>query len=216
MQSPHTGKPIKLPAIEILKSLPEIFGVRLNEEPAYAVVETDAGIEVRRYEPSIVASVTISKEFDDFRHEAFNRLAAYIFGENDGGKKIAMTSPVLQQTGAGEKMAMTSPVLQAGSDRLWTMSFMLPKKFVNKKPPMPVDPSITLKTIDARTVVACRYKGNNTQKKMTANRLKLEAWLKAHTSYKAVGDIYWAQYDAPFVLPFFKTNEALVEVRTPQ
>lgn len=51
---------------------------------------------------------------------------------------------------------------------------------------------------------------------MAAHRAKLDAWLKAHLKYKAVGDIFWAQYDAPFVIPFLKTNEALVEVRTVQ
>ncbi len=212
MLSPHTGRSIKLPAAEVLKSLPEIFGIRLNEEPSYDVIESDGNIKVRRYEPTVVASVTVSKSFEDFRNEAFKRLAAYIFGENEGGKEIAMTSPVLQRQVAGERIAMTSPALQAGSGIQWTMSFVLPKEFVTKSPPTPVDPSITLKNVAAQTLVACRYKGNNTERKMAVNRLKLEAWLKAHPSCKAVGEIYWAQYDAPFVIPFLKTNEALVEV----
>ena len=48
---------------------------------------------------------------------------------------------------------------------------------------------------------------------MDANRTKLETWLKAHPSYKAVGEIFWAQCDGPFVIPILKTNEALVEVQ---
>jgi hypothetical protein len=216
MQSPFTGKPIKLPASEILKSLPEIFGVRLNEEPSYDVIESDGEVEIRRYETAILASVTVSKEFDDFREEAFKRLAAYIFGENDGGKKLAMTSPVLQEKKTGEKIPMTAPVIQTGGGNQWTMSFVLPKKFASKKPPSPIDPSVTLKKVETRTLAAIRYKGNNTERRMSANRMKLEAWLKAHSHYEAVGDIFWAQYDAPFVIPFLKTNEALVEVRLVQ
>ena len=213
MHSPHTGMSIRLPASEVLKSIPEIFGIRLNEEPAYNVVEINSGVEVRRYQPAMLASVTVSKESDDFRHEAFRRLASYIFGENDGGARLAMTSPVLQEKEIGEKIPMTAPVLQTGQGSQWTMSFMLPKEFVSKKPPTPLDPTISFQKVEARTVAACRYNGNNNQEKMDANRTKLETWLKAHPSYKAVGEIFWAQYDGPFVIPILKTNEALVEVQ---
>lgn len=198
MQSPHTGKAVKLPVTELLKSVPEFFGLRLNEQPQYDKLSADGDIEVRRYPAMSVASVTVTKPLEGFEDEAFKRLAAYIFGENRGKKTLAMTSPVLKE-----------PV-EAG----WRMTFVLPEHYTTKKAPTPLDPSVKVIKIPSRTVVALRYSGNNTPAKMKKAETELRAWLTKHPEQQVLGQAFFAQYDAPFVLRFAKRNEVQIEVDT--
>ena len=104
---------MRIPATEILKSIPELVGIRLNEQPKFTIVEKSKGVEVRSYVPIRLASTKVSSQSEDFRSVAFERLAKYIFGANAKNQEIPMTSPVFQErTGDG-----------------WTMSFALPAEF---------------------------------------------------------------------------------------
>lgn len=197
MQSPHTGKNIHLPITELVKNIPEFFGIRLHEEPKYEVISKDGDLEIRNYEPQMAISVTGTGEFKEFQKDAFLRLAAFIFGENKDKTKIAMTTPVLQEhTGKG-----------------WTMTFILPKKFIDTLPPQALDPSIQVKSLDARTVATLRYGGDNTYERMLAKRTELAELLTSRNDLQVVGDPWWAQYDADFVLSVAKRNEIQCEVR---
>ena len=62
------------------------------EEPTYEVLLTVGDVEFRRYEPYVLAEVSVEGASQDRR--AFQILAGYIFGDNDGGKKMNMTAPV--------------------------------------------------------------------------------------------------------------------------
>ena len=66
----------KLPFTEILKSVPGFFGIRLEEQPKYEVIETiDEDVEIREYQPALLARLTIEGEHDKAVDEAFDRLA---------------------------------------------------------------------------------------------------------------------------------------------
>jgi len=61
------------------------------EEPKYTVLqEFENGIEIRAYEPHLVA-VT---KMDGSQNSGFRVLAGYIFGGNEKEQEIAMTAPV--------------------------------------------------------------------------------------------------------------------------
>jgi hypothetical protein len=217
MQSPHTGNKLELPFNEILKSIPEFLGFRVNEEPSYHVVSKEGSIEVRRYPSMTTASVTVDKNFDNYREEAFRRLASYIFGENSGKSSLSMTAPVLQMKSHPEKLPMTAPVLHETNGAGWTMSFLLPAKLTAESAPQPIDPKISLKDIPSRTIVALRYSGSNSLEMMDKQQKKLQAWLVGHIdAYRPLYEPFFAQYDAPFILPFLRRNEVQVEVREMQ
>ncbi|HSO06387.1 MAG TPA: heme-binding protein, partial [Pelomicrobium sp.] len=58
------------------------------EKPDYAVVEQREALELRRYEPYVVAEVTLAGDFESVGNEAFPILAGYIGGKNRGEQKI--------------------------------------------------------------------------------------------------------------------------------
>ena len=218
MHSPHTGKKVELPFNEILKTIPEFFGIRVNEEPGYHVVLKDGAIEVRRYPSVAIASVTVNKDFEGYREEAFKRLASYIFGENSSKRTLPMAAPVMQsESAATEKLAMTAPVFHESNGPGWTMSFILPSKLTAGLAPKPIDPNIVLKDIPSRTIVALRYSGTNSQQAMETHQKKLQVWVASHKDqYRPLYEPFFAQYDAPFILPFMKRNEVQVQVREMQ
>ena len=194
MESPHTGKAISLPISEALKTVPEFFGVRLNEQPRYEVVERDGPVEVRRYPALATATVKVPDSMPKARDEAFKRLAAYIFGENREGAKLAMTSPVIVQ-GVG------------------AMTFILPASCLDRPPPRPLDPTIALGRREERLVAAVRYRGNDRSPKRQRSLDALVDWLARRRDFQAVGSPYCAVYDGPFVLPLVKRNEMQQELR---
>ena len=79
------------------------------ERPTYTVVQklTD-GVEIRQYEPYMIAETTADDESSSFEKAGkttFGTLAGYIFGRNKA-----------RRGGESEKMAMTAPVRFDGGD----------------------------------------------------------------------------------------------------
>jgi hypothetical protein len=85
------------------------------EEPPYTVVETCDLYEIRDYEGYAVASTAVSTTSDTGSMEgmangqAFNVLAAYLFGGNDEQKQMSMTTPVTT-TSSGEMRFYLAPM----------------------------------------------------------------------------------------------------------
>lgn len=73
------------------------FLVYNHNGPEYVVEKTIGKLEIRNYEPWIVAETVVRSTQEDAGNEAFHILAGYIFGKNDQKVKIEMTAPVTQQ-----------------------------------------------------------------------------------------------------------------------
>lgn len=189
---------IHMPIKEKLKSIPEMLGIRLHEEPPYETVEQDGDFEIRVYQKQLRASVTIENtSFDEFREKAFDALAEYIYEENS------------------EIIDMTSPVLESEtSDNTWTMSIVLPEKFSMSNVRKPLNSDIQISEVKPMDVAVCSYHGNNSLEKIETHKKKLLDWLDKHPKYEPAGEYSAAQYDAPFVIPFMKKNEIHVPIRS--
>ncbi|KAL3932971.1 MAG: hypothetical protein SGBAC_010601 [Bacillariaceae sp.] len=107
----------------------------LLERPKYQVLQQlSNGVELRRYDPYIIAETTIKQSgFKQPSSQGFRVCAGYIFGKNQGmrqktsafsfrskgeAEKMAMTAPVRVEgtvESSGEKMAMTAPVRVQGN-----------------------------------------------------------------------------------------------------
>ncbi len=189
-----------IPATERLKSIPEFLGIRVNEEPCYQVVERLSGLEIRGYDPIRVARCRVAGSFEEFRGKAFERLAEYLFEKNAEGRSMAMTSPVFLERDAEG----------------WGMTFALPAKYVMEPAPRPLDDGVQVGLIPSRMLAVRSFSGTNTEAKMAAAAAWLKTWLDRQVVYRPASPVFWAQYDAPFVLPFVKTNEAMVEIHRAQ
>ena len=209
---------LHIPLKERLKSIPETFGIRLNEEPEYDVVLTDKKFEVRYYYKQLIAKVSMKgMTFDDFREAAFKKLAIYIFQGNEEKKSIPMTIPVMEQQDNGVinlgQIAMKTPVLQIPEDNGgWTMSFILPHKYNLQNAPKPNDSSITIEEIQPYLAACITYSGNNNFEKIKEHERELAEWINNQPNLQTVEKFMVAQYDAPFVIPFMKKNEIQVKV----
>jgi glutathione S-transferase len=208
--SPAGAEPVHVPFVEILKSIPGVFGIRLEAEPKYDVVDRVGEVEIRRYAPALVAEVSAAGAHDEAVAAAFDRLGRYIFGDNAKRAELPMTAPVFQRE--GQRLPMTAPVTQRPDGGGWSLAFFLSNTLAPEEAPRPNDPGIELARAPERLVAALRYRGNNTDEKRHDARAELLAALAGHPKYAVDGGVYWAQYDGPFVLPFVKKNEAQVEL----
>ena len=188
-----------------------MFGIREGtEEPRYTVLGTQAGLEIRRYDPRIAAETTIAADEDTARYDGFRRLAGYIFGGNHGQQKIAMTAPVQQQQ-AGQKIAMTAPVAQARVGDAWVIRFYMPAGWTMQTLPQPDDPKVRLVEVPEETVAVLRFTGARDAATIAERQSDLLARL-AQTSWRAAGEPVAWFYDPPWTIPFLRRNEVAVPV----
>ncbi|MCL4808338.1 MAG: heme-binding protein [Thermoanaerobaculia bacterium] len=184
-----------------------------TEEPKHRVLEKRDGFEVRLYEPMVVAETRVEGEFGGGGNEGFRRIAGYIFGGNDGGRKIAMTAPVAQERRAGSrdgtKIAMTAPVAQEKTPEGWTVAFVMPSEHTMATLPKPDDPRVTLREVPARRVAAVTFSGTWGEEKFDAIARELLGKLDA-AGFAPAGPPVYARYDPPWTPWFLRKNEILV------
>jgi hypothetical protein len=185
-----------------------VFGLRIIEEPRYAVIERlPAAVEVRQYDARLAASVTVEKGGDAGRNEAFRLLFGYIAGANASAARVAMTAPVKVQEPT--RIAMTAPVQvneTAGETR---MLFFLPASVSAETAPVPTDPRVKIVVQPPETVAVLRFSG--TSRAVGEKRNALAETL-AGTAWKPQGEPYFMGYDPPFTIPFLRRNEVAVPV----
>jgi len=205
----HMSNSIRPPFKDILQSIPGVFGIRLEEEPAFRVLSTIGDVEIRHYAAALLAQVTVPGDHDHAVSEAFTTLAAYIFGKNASQESSHMTSPVFQEQ-RSESLSMTTPVLQNPTRNGWTVSFFLSNELTPETAPQPEDEGIRLVMQPETIIGSLRYSGNNSEESRAKSKRSLLAAIAGDGSWRVVEDVSWAQYDQPFAIPFLKRNEAHV------
>jgi hypothetical protein len=187
-----------------------VESVMAAEEAKYSVSVKQDDLEVREYEPSIVAEVIVIDDFEDASGAAFRKLFNYISGDNTKRSKIAMTSPVSQKA-ESEKIAMTSPVGQRKAEQGWAVSFMMPASYTMDTIPVPDNPEVVLREVPAYRAAAIRYSGRWTEKSFKKHLALLREWI-ATENFEVVGEPVWARYNAPFTPWFARRNEILIPI----
>lgn len=182
------------------------------EEPAYSVTEQAAPFELRTYQPRIVAEVVVSGSLEEASGRGFRLLADYIFGNNTTGsssQKIQMTAPVGLEP-SSEKISMTAPVSMQESDGRWRVSFVMPSDYTLETLPRPNNAAVTIRQIPATNYAVIRFSGLTGAKKVAQKTAELQSWL-AEKGLKAIGTPELARYNPPWILPFLRRNEILLE-----
>jgi hypothetical protein len=204
---------VSVPLVLILLCLPVLLvscatvGI---EKVQYDVVEKSKAIEVRQYEPYLVAETLVASDFKEAGNVAFRRLFNYISGGNQTKESIAMTAPVNQQ-GASEKIAMTAPVTQQAIGDKFAVSFVMPAKYTLDTIPQPTDPAVTVKEIPGYKAAVIRYSGTWSPKRYEAKKEALETFIKEQGLTPA-GEPIWARYDPPFQLWLLRRNEVVIPI----
>ena len=161
------------------------------EEPAYEVISSHDGFEVRRYAPTVQARVQTAGRDGGAASGGFRRVAGYIFGGNSERASIAMTAPVhmWEEGGSG-----------------W-LAFTMPSAYAMETLPTPNDAGVRLHPTSTSTVAVARFSGRTTPKKTARIEEGLRAAIKRE-GYGAVGPAVLAVYENPWTtLPFMRRNE---------
>ena len=182
------------------------------EQPEYTVLYEEEGVEYRLYEPFLVTETVIEGEesYKAAASEGFRRLFRYISGNNESQSDIAMTKPV-QQVRSKQKISMTAPVQYDKSASGYRIAFMLPSKYTLDTAPVPLDSRLQTRAIEARTMAVIRYSGRWTNKNFIRYQDELLGALSKN-NIETIGDVKSAFYNAPFVPPFMRRNEVMIEV----
>jgi len=183
------------------------------EEAKYELLLKDGEVELRRYEPHLLAETKVSGSAESAASKAFGRLFRYISGENQTRTKVSMTTPVAQKP-AGESISMTAPVSQKQVDDEWVVSFMMPAEFTLETIPLPNDPEVQIRAVPTHQMAVLRYSGRWTSKRYLEHKARLESWLKLK-GYTPQGEAVWARFNAPYTPWFMKRNEVQIPVTPP-
>ena len=179
------------------------------EKPDYKVIQTEQNIEIRQYEPMIIAEVEVDGKREDAIRDGFRLIADYIFGNNTVERDIAMTAPVQQQE--SQKIAMTAPVQQQSTGRSWQISFVMPSKYSMETLPEPKNDRVRLKEIMTKKFVVIKFSGTNSNENVTEHENQLMNYTEAN-QIKIIGSPKYAFYNAPWTLPFMRRNEVMIEI----
>lgn len=184
--------------------------------PEYKVVSRGEGYEIREYEAYSVASTDMAKVGEPYSVDdlasggaAFNALAAYLFGANDAGRAMEMTTPVTT-TSLGE------------------MRFYLKKEGFSTDPfPSPVSDeddrfnekgAVSIVEVPPARLAVRRFTGFVTegeverQKDALLSSLAVDG-IEVDVPHGAVVPHVVFQYNPPYTIPIVRRNEVAVPVR---
>lgn len=187
-----------------------LVGIRTSPEPPHEVLRSEGKIELRQYQPQLIAETFVQKDYDQAGSAGFRRLAGYIFGGNRAKEQISMTAPVLQEA-QSRSIAMTAPVLQEETADGWWMAFILPVEITLANAPEPTNPAVKLRELPAKRQVSLQYSGRNSPGEMQRQAKELSAWIDQQ-GLRPLTDPKMASYDPPWTLWFLRRNEVQVEV----
>lgn len=183
-----------------------------TEEPKYTVSEKEDAIELRTYNPMVVAETLVSGSMDDASGAGFRLIADYIFGNNTSStaakEKISMTAPVTMQP-MSEKISMTAPVSMEKTQGQWRVHFVMPEQYSLDTLPAPNNPAVVLRAVPARNYAVIRFSGLAGEKKTARKTTELMDWLE-QKGITPTGQPELARYNPPWTLPFLRRNEVMI------
>ena len=179
------------------------------EQAKYTTLETSGNIEIREYAPMIVAETTVLGDRKEAINTGFRLIADYIFGNNSTTEKVAMTAPVIQQS--GRKIAMTAPVTQQSDGRTWGVRFVMPSDYTLASLPKPNNPKVKIKELKSAKFAIIRFSGLASEDNLQKYTQLLLAFVK-EKNVKASGEPVYAFFNPPWTLPFLRRNEIMLEV----
>lgn len=184
--------------------------------PLYTVLSKGEGYEIREYGAYTVASSSMSKvdeayTMDDLASggEAFNALAAYIFGANEDKEVMEMTTPVTT-TSTGE-MRFYLKAREDGSD-------MFPTPVAENDEIFNEKGSVKIQEIPPATLAVAKFTGFVTEGEVARQKDALMTCLsldgiEIDVPHASVVPHVILQYNPPYTIPILRRNEITIPVR---
>ena len=179
------------------------------ETPSYRIVQSQKDIEIRHYEPMIVANVKVAGDRENTLRKGFQLLADYIFGNNTVVQEISMTAPVQQQK--YKKISMTAPVQQQAMDTSWEVSFVMPSGYNMVTLPRPNNDSVVLEEIPSEKFVVIIFSGASSNENVEKYERKLMSYV-VRNNILVIGTPKYAFYNPPWTLPQMRRNEIMMKI----
>ena len=171
-----------------------LFSVSKIEQHKYNVVKVYDDFEVRQYESALFSSVVMKDtSYEATANSGFRVLAGYIFGGNETGEKIAMTSPVTMELGDSTKM-----------------SFMVPSNYTEQDLPKPKSGRIFFERKEGAIMAAIRFGGWANDERIQSFKNQLSESLKKE-GIRHTGKFSYLGYNPPYAL-VARRNEVVVEL----
>ncbi len=162
-----------------------------NDEPAYESEKRIGDLEIRRYQPHVIARAhTMVPDRDQAQEQLFERLASYIFSH---------------------ELPMTGPVEMSAEGQGYTMAFVMPAGRSLLSLPRPEDNHVRLLEVPARRIAVLSYRGRYDAEAVEERERELLA-LVASAGLSAKGRPMFAGFDPPSTLPLVRRNEIWVEI----
>lgn len=184
--------------------------------PPYRVLSTGEGYEIREYDSYTVASTSMSKvdepyTMDDLASggEAFNALAAYLFGANEDKEVMEMTTPVTT-TSTGEMRFYLKE--RKEGDNTFPMPVAENDEIFNEKG------SVNIKEIPSATLAVAKFTGFVTEGEVERQKDALMTCLaidgiEIDVPHASVVPHVILQYNPPYTIPILRRNEIGIPVR---
>lgn len=176
------------------------------EKPKYITIEKNGAIEIRDYEPTIIAEVSVQGERKEAIREGFKILANYIFGNNHSKNPASVTAKQ-----EGQKIAMTAPVQQIKGIDSWKINFTMPSKYSIDSLPLPNTDKIKLIKIPKEKRIVIQFSGSNTDENIQKHlQILLDYCEKENITINE--EPIFAFYNPPWTLPFLRRNEIMFKL----
>ncbi len=206
---------ITLAVIALMWSIWGFFGSRV-EQADYFVIKRMKGYEIREYPAHIVAQTKVRGLDGKSLSNGFRIVAGYIFGGNTKKERIAMTAPVVAQTGEhpnlSERISMTAPVMATVEGDSQLISFGMPRFYTLETLPTPNDSRVKIVMVPVNKYGVMRFYWYRSDIRIKRTQEKLILAL-ARDGFTSVGSPAYAGYNAPWTPPWLTRNEVLVELK---
>lgn len=176
---------------------------RKTEEPDYRALKTDGDFQIRDYPAITVAETVVQGPRKAALSAGFGIIADYIFAKSRPGEAIAMTVPVMQDS--GDPMASDPPLFDDELEGAWRTRFVMPAG--RNADDLPAAPeSIELVDLPPRKVAVVSFSGRADDRMLAEAEDRLRGWL-ARNGETSSAEPEYAFYNSPMIPGPLRRNE---------
>ena len=165
------------------------------KEPEFTLINKNDNIEIRQYDKYVIARTSISKTNSSLDNSMFSVLAGYIFGGNNKGQSIPMTTPVITRE----------------DDSSYDMIFFMLDSESPDDLPAPNSSKIILETYTMGKTISIRFGMWATEERILKYKSILDQYIKDE-GIIVKSNIMVAQYNSPWTMPPFRRNELIYQI----